>query len=476
MNGRDYYQHFRLRKEDMRIITAVIVAIALLGLSYHSVVAQAPPKIADLIALKARDFKLGNARPESPAPRQTPAPRNQGWWQAFDGGWVYWSPTNGAHVVAGEIFEAWGRQGWEQGSLMFPVADEEMCVAPDTRDRYQRFEGGVIYRSAATNEATVYNNDARNRVTFALNGVCSPIAVVSPSRATPAPLGTLEVAPRVSVPAEGPKPDESSTARVPVPAVDVFRVKILGFRVEHVVQDGVFDAGDDAYVAWDTAEFDTIGDVQNHLTGQSLVYGDVDRGRVRVAGGSRRSPEGGLQNGDTVLPPNNASAANRLPLLVGDFKLVDGKNAVVFAPTIWISRNDAGNYFNDYRARIDARLRLASADIRTSLKRNSTDFHWIYSGTADLGGWFDQWVLMTADAEHFDRPLGISEGLVMFQRWGALAAFKPHFFLLTYRSVMRFLDQSGHGSDHEPVDFEARYADSGPHGIYIVLMQIQRID
>jgi hypothetical protein len=42
----------------------------------------------DAIAAKARESNLGNPRPESPQPSQTPMPRNERWWQAFERDWV----------------------------------------------------------------------------------------------------------------------------------------------------------------------------------------------------------------------------------------------------------------------------------------------------------------------------------------------------------------------------------------------------
>lgn len=44
----------------------------------------------------AAEYGLGNPRPETPKPIQTPKPRDEGWWQAFERGWVYWHPRHGA--------------------------------------------------------------------------------------------------------------------------------------------------------------------------------------------------------------------------------------------------------------------------------------------------------------------------------------------------------------------------------------------
>ena len=462
-------------------IKTLLVSVILACFCNAQVAAQAPSKALDLIAQRAQDFKLGSPRPESPTPRQTPPPRNQGWWQAFEGGWVYWTPGHGAHVVRGRIFEAWAREGWEQGTLAFPMTEEQSCRVPDSNDRYQRFEGGVIYWRVSNNTATVYHNDPQIGQTFGVNGVCYPTQVTAGNERTTAPVSTNRVEPNISTPAEGPVPAPPPTPKgnpapsASDPARGAFRIQILGFRVEHVVHDGVLDAGDDAYVAWDAAEFDARGEIQSHVTGQSLVYGELGRNRARMVAGSRDS--GGLTSGDLIRPRRQETSNDRFPMLVGDFKLVDGENAIVFAPTIWLASSDAGNYFREYRDRFRLRLRLASWDVRDSLRRNSTEFQWISSGSADVGGWFDQWILAMGEANRVDRPLGISEQLVMFpQPRGYYGAFKPHFFLLSYRSVMSFLQRSGASVDKDPVEFTARYADSGPHGIYHLLMTIQRVD
>ena len=82
-------------------IKFLLASLIFLGIGLRQAVAQVPAKAAALIALTATEFKLGSPRPENPVPRQTPPPRNQGWWQAFEDGWVYWTPEHGAHVVRG---------------------------------------------------------------------------------------------------------------------------------------------------------------------------------------------------------------------------------------------------------------------------------------------------------------------------------------------------------------------------------------
>ena len=74
--------------------------------------------------------------------------RGGGRYQAFQGGTIYWSPTTGAHVVFGAIAGTWGRHGWENGFLGYPTTGEIALARGG--GRYQAFQGGSIYWSPAT--------------------------------------------------------------------------------------------------------------------------------------------------------------------------------------------------------------------------------------------------------------------------------------------------------------------------------------
>jgi len=102
----------------------------------------------DEIAAKARQINLGNPHPETPAPQRTPPPRDRGFFQRFERGWVYWSPETGAHAVYGAIFTKWTELRWEQGIMGFPVTDE--LAHPDGRGRFNDFQGGTIYWTPTT--------------------------------------------------------------------------------------------------------------------------------------------------------------------------------------------------------------------------------------------------------------------------------------------------------------------------------------
>lgn len=99
--------------------------------------------VRDQLFAKAGEFNLGSPHTKTPEPQQTPGPRNEGYLQQFERGYVYWSPTTGAHAVYGDIFNKWAELKWEQGLLGFPITDE--LSTPDRRGRFNHFQDGSIY-------------------------------------------------------------------------------------------------------------------------------------------------------------------------------------------------------------------------------------------------------------------------------------------------------------------------------------------
>ncbi|NNG39159.1 peptidoglycan DD-metalloendopeptidase family protein [Flexivirga sp. ID2601S] len=73
--------------------------------------------------------------------------KEDGRWQEFEHGAIYWSPATGAHAVYGRIRERWGEFGWENGALGYPTSDEFDGSKPG--GRVQRFQGGVMYWTPA---------------------------------------------------------------------------------------------------------------------------------------------------------------------------------------------------------------------------------------------------------------------------------------------------------------------------------------
>lgn len=59
----------------------------------------------------------------------------------FEHGNIYWSPTTGAHVIYyGNVFDEWGKNGWEQGKLGYPTSDHEDIPAGGTQIKFQHGE------------------------------------------------------------------------------------------------------------------------------------------------------------------------------------------------------------------------------------------------------------------------------------------------------------------------------------------------
>ncbi|GAA3081608.1 hypothetical protein GCM10020000_79420 [Streptomyces olivoverticillatus] len=78
-----------------------------------------------------------------PTSDELTTPNGRGKYNTFDGGSIYWTAATGAHPVWGAIRDKWGSLGWENGKLGFPVSDE--LANPDGQGRRQQFEGGTVY-------------------------------------------------------------------------------------------------------------------------------------------------------------------------------------------------------------------------------------------------------------------------------------------------------------------------------------------
>lgn len=78
-----------------------------------------------------------------------------GCFQGFLGGTVYWSPASGARWVDRTFMGAYGRASYERGRLGYPRS-HTLCTLRDD-GCVQRFQGGLLYRSAATASVAVRN-------------------------------------------------------------------------------------------------------------------------------------------------------------------------------------------------------------------------------------------------------------------------------------------------------------------------------
>ena len=63
-----------------------------------------------------------------------------------NGGSIYWTPWTGAHAIYGAIRAQWAATGWEHGPNGYPTSDE---VTPSSgTGRFNSFQNGAIYWSA----------------------------------------------------------------------------------------------------------------------------------------------------------------------------------------------------------------------------------------------------------------------------------------------------------------------------------------
>jgi len=75
-------------------------------------------------------------------------PNQDGAYNHFQGGSLYWSPPTGAHLVTGAIQDAWAAQGWERSALGYPTSDE--AATASRTGAFNRFQHGAIYWSPGT--------------------------------------------------------------------------------------------------------------------------------------------------------------------------------------------------------------------------------------------------------------------------------------------------------------------------------------
>ena len=429
------------------------------------------------IRAKAAAFNLGRPLPESPRPRQTPPPRDQGWWQGFDGGWVYWTPGHGARLVRGRIFEAWAGQRWEQGRLGFPTSDELACQVPDARDLYQRFEGGVIYWRASTGVATVHDDDGQNRRTFGDNGVCHPTLHSAPREAAVVTAATAVAAPREATTVEQKKveaaPIKETVAPFPPPERGRFRVTLNGFVVNHETHDDILERDgkrDEVYILADIWVIDRAGNVVlPRRSVRSPVMGDYsylsNPARVQAGGAGDL---GGLRTGDG-FPARDAwrrakgsePLPDRLPLRLvapAEVELVAGENAVVIMVTAWEwdGNQELQAEWNDHVERWIAGFKdSVGRDISNgSLARPFVNFVGSARFNTERGG---------------DRPVGMRPGTEN------LNLFIPQLMILTYAGAQEAA-RSSNTPDKGPGIFELRYREPvccGLDGDYSLFLQVE---
>lgn len=79
-------------------------------------------------------------------------PNGRGRFVHFERGSIYWTPENGAFAIPADMMGAWGKAGYENGDLKFPVGQPK-----DVRDGIvQEFENGVLTRNPGGGHSVVH--------------------------------------------------------------------------------------------------------------------------------------------------------------------------------------------------------------------------------------------------------------------------------------------------------------------------------
>ena len=110
-------------------------------------------------AINGKWFALGGASGFLGAPHtdETVCPDHVGHFVHFAGGSIYWTPGTGPWSVHGSIRGKWATLGWERCAFLgYPVTDENGC--PDGVGRYNHFQQGSIYWTAATGAWSVHGS------------------------------------------------------------------------------------------------------------------------------------------------------------------------------------------------------------------------------------------------------------------------------------------------------------------------------
>jgi hypothetical protein len=242
---------------------------------------------------------LGNPRPESPQYRQCPYPADYGYWQAFDGGWIYFTAAYGYVVVKNPIFSKWAELGWEKGSLGFPKKNAYYSSYSETTT--QEFDMGKIsYRGINGTPAVTYNT--------------------------------------INYPCKG-----------------TYRLILCGFKAHKQTDDDPMEwdgKGDEIFFRFDITERNAFGTARKTQM-NTPVFGDVNRepgspGPIILAGS--RSEKGGIRTGD-MHPDNtpwqyNALKTHDVPLTVWQGR-IDESHRMLFVPTVWEWDNSQSSYIQD---------------------------------------------------------------------------------------------------------------------------------
>ena len=78
-----------------------------------------------------------------PTTGEITAPDGKGRFVHFEHGSIYWTAETGAYAIPGDMFKAWGKNGYETGDLKYPVAEATKVG----KGYVQQFQGGYLTRN-----------------------------------------------------------------------------------------------------------------------------------------------------------------------------------------------------------------------------------------------------------------------------------------------------------------------------------------
>ena len=413
----------------VRIFFTLVVAVVAMAAS-----AQVPQEAMEAVAAK---LGFGAQRADSRTPQPTSSgftPGRQGFYQCFERGCVYYTKATGVQPVSGPIFDRWVTNGYERGTLGFPIARQRACSMPATepRSEYQDFEGGSIIVSAREPRTTTVRRGA-------------PIGPAGNCTASTGPSTTDQ-------------------AR--------FRISINGFACHRPTYDDATQRdGVDDEVFLDTMTrliHATDGAIGQPGRG-TVAIGDTNGRPYRIRGGSGWSivgGNGGFKEGDTFPAggtPWTRTAEpgeDRVPLLVWEGTLTQDVNVVVILPSLW--EDDGGS---GLRTPFDLAVGASALDNLGTrfLPRGVRP----YRVVGDLRPAFDS-VRMNKDAAGpGTRPIGMKDR-------GSYYAAEPTALVFNYDTAMQVATSRNDGLPLGVFALEVRDAEQ-LKGLYTLYFQIEEI-
>jgi hypothetical protein len=395
-----------------------LAALAALGVRAQE---PAPPEMQDAINGLAQSQSFGAplsgfTRAVAVRARET---GTSAYWQNFQHGTIYAGSVDSKRgsavrtvTVRGTIRARYAELQYHNSRLGFPSSEEIQCRRPDTRDRYQKFERGIIYWQASRDYARVFYGSPN----IWPDNNCDP--------------ATAERQP-------------ARTADSSADAASRFRVTLLGFQADEQTDDDALQRdgkGDEVYLFTHVARYNGSGvrptSVDRYST---ILMGDVNlqSNPERMLVGDL-SDQGGIGTGFRFLPRNptrGAYSGLTLPLVVYEGELRAGADAVLIVPTIW--EWDGNPLFREfYNRRIGDSFfnsAVTGSFVREAITSGATTAYGpgpVYD-TEQLN-----WKVETQGLGDGDRAVG--DGIFDGRR-----SFTPKFLLLTNAQATALADRVG---------------------------------